>query len=153
MENLTEIKMKKSLFIALGTIFALGSLASHANNYSQQSSNNLDNAEAGCYVDTPAWDTPTAGRCGASGTAPSSTVAFVVLGVNQDLSQSQFTVEYLDNTCDSVNYYSQEGWVCQRTINPLQILTQRVKVTDNYTGQSKTMTARARYHRRPANDR
>lgn len=140
--------MKLNLLTRIASVSALTlglSVSAMANNYSIQSSSNLNDATAACYIDTPAWDEATANRCGTSTYAISgdSTAVFSVIGINQ--SSGQFSVQYLDNTCDSVMNTSQEGKVCLRAIGPGEKIKQRVKVTDNYSGQSVTLYATATY--------
>ncbi|HEY9031261.1 MAG TPA: hypothetical protein VIM93_07860 [Kangiella sp.] len=132
--------------IASASALTLGlSVSAMANTYSVQSSSNLGDAAAACYIDTTGWDEARADRCfGSTFTINGdSTAVFSVIGVNQ--SSSQFNVEYLDNTCDSIMNTTQEGKVCLRAIGPGQKLTQRVRVTDNYTGQSVVLDAVANY--------
>ncbi|MBD3667923.1 MAG: hypothetical protein HUJ16_08190 [Kangiella sp.] len=140
--------MKLNLLTRIASVSALTlglSVSAMANTYSVQSSSNLGDAAAACYIDTPAWDEATANRCGTSTLAISgdSTAVFSVIGINQ--SSGQFSIQYLDNTCDSIMNTSQEGKVCLRAISPGEKLKQRVQVTDNNTGQSVVLYALANY--------
>lgn len=140
------MKLRKIAALASLPLLTLGfSSASSANDYSVQSASNLNDATAACYIDTPAWDVPSENRCFTSNFAVSgsSVAIFSVLGVNQ--TSGQFTVQYLDGTCDSIINTVQEGKVCQRSINSGQKLKQRVRVTDNYSGQSVVLHASASY--------
>lgn len=141
--------MKLSLLTRIASVTALTlgfSVSAIANNYSVQSASNLGDATGACYLDTTGWDTPSANRCFGSNFSVgggSTTVVFSVLGINQ--SSGQFGVQYLDGTCDTVMNTVQEGKVCLRTINPGQKLKQRVRVTDNYTGESVILHTSANY--------
>jgi hypothetical protein len=103
----------------------------------------LSSAAAGCYVDTPAWDVATADSCEAFSSASSTTAVFSVLGLDQ--SSGRYTIQYLDNTCASIFYTTNEGLVCTRPIGSYQSISQRVQVTDTVTGQSRIMSATAYY--------
>jgi hypothetical protein len=105
----------------------------------------LSTAAAGCYVDTPAWDVATPNWCETISSATRTTAVFSVLGLDQ--SSGHYIVQYLDNTCASIFYTVNEGLVCTRSIRPYQYVTQRVQVTDTVTGQSRIMSATARYER------
>jgi hypothetical protein len=137
--------MKRMLTGAVITVAMMFSLPSQAVEKSQEPMQtlNLSSAEAGCYVDTPAWDVATPGFCEGYSSASQTTAVFSVLGIDQ--SSGRYLIQYLDNTCSSVFYTVNEGWVCTRTIRPYRLVSQRVQVTDTATGQSVILRATAYY--------
>lgn len=131
-----------------GTMIAAVMMFSHPSRAEEQSQGpmqpmDLSSAAAGCYVDTPAWDVATPDWCETISSASQTTVVFSVLGIDQ--SSGRYTIQYLDNTCASINHTVSEGWICLRPIRPYQYVTQRVQVTDTATGQSRIMSATAYY--------
>ncbi len=103
----------------------------------------LSSAQAGCYIDTPAFDVLRPNSCFTVGRTR-TTALFGVLGLDQ--SGGRYTVQYLDGTCTSIFYTTQEGWVCSRPISVWQTITQRVRVIDNQTGfVSPILSATATY--------
>ncbi|NOK16557.1 hypothetical protein [Corallococcus carmarthensis] len=97
-----------------------------------------------CYVDTPAWDYLSAGSCMALGTDGWRYVTFGVLGIDQ--SGGRYVIQFLDGTCSSPGYSSDEGYTCLQTVYLNQMVTQRMQVYDTWTGQwSGILTAYASY--------
>ncbi|WP_251359312.1 hypothetical protein [Kangiella sp. TOML190] len=140
--------MKKLIHIAIAFSSLVLASASATELQSSQSSNNLSAATGACYIDTPRFDRLRPNKCyGITSPGGQSIATFGVLGLDQ--SSGQFTVQYLGGTCDTILYTTQEGLVCNRVIYAGQNLTQRAKVTDNTTGQSKTVTATAIYFSEP----
>ena len=101
----------------------------------------LGSATAACYVDTPAYDITTPNYCSSDITTATTTTVFSVLGIDQN--SGQYTITYLDGTCDSISEFVQVGLACFRTIRRNQSLTQRVRVTDNYNSSSVILSATA----------
>lgn len=137
--------MRRSLArVAVTATLTLGftALAEEAES-AQLETLNLPGASAGCYVDTPAFDVATPDSCFATLNRSSTVAIFSVLGLDQ--SSGRYSIQYLNNTCETVSYTTSEGWVCKRTIYPYSDITQWVQVTDTQTGASATFSATARY--------
>jgi hypothetical protein len=102
----------------------------------------VSSAEAGCYVDTSAFDSLSAGGCFGMGSW-SGTAVFGVLGLDQ--TGGRYNVIWLDGTCNYIGYSVQEGSYCRRNIS-WGTTTQRVQVVDTWTGTvSPILYATAEY--------
>ena len=135
-------------FMKWGMSMVLVSLATPALAYEEAADkpadlvqiSSLQSARAACYIDTPAWDVATPDYCTTVVWGASKALAvYSVVGINQ--ASGQYRITYLGNTCTQTWSTTQEGLLCSRTTGPFRDFTQRVQVTDLYTGQSVTLQA------------
>jgi hypothetical protein len=104
----------------------------------------LSSARAACYIDTTAWDVATPDYCSTVVWGAYKALAvFSVIGIDQ--ASGRYQITYLGNTCTQIWSTTQEGLLCSRSIGPFRDFTQRVQVTDLYTGQSVTLQAVANW--------
>lgn len=97
----------------------------------------------GCFVDSPALDVVTSGRCAARHAASQYTVYFEVL----DRSATGYTFNWRSTGLPIVPTAgcTSSSPICMGTVRPAgdSSLTTTVVVTEIATGESKTVTARA----------
>lgn len=96
----------------------------------------------GCYVDTPAWDTPTEGYCEGV-TPPAATIVFEVM--YRQTPYSRYSYVWTGDCTGTSNYFcmiqNAAGSFSGRTY------TATVLVTDNQTGLTYTTSASAVIYR------
>lgn len=124
-----------------GTAWATNGNAGQAALMGQTES--LSTANAGCYIDTPAYDHATPLRCFALLNKSSATAVFEILGIDWAANPNRYTVSY--SSCEQRYNTTNEGPACLHTVHAYQSFTEHATVTDTWTGNTKTTQAVATY--------
>ena len=105
----------------------------------------VSNAQIGCYVDTYAYDYPTADECYGYWTPSTATNPSVAYFEITGLATGSYTFYWTDLNTGQVGVCATSSSSCLRSIRVGRSKSVRVTVIDNQTGASKTLVATAYY--------
>lgn len=123
--------MKILKLAVLGSLLTLG-LAISPNSQA----GDLSNATLDCYVDTSAYDQWSSGFCASVWTPGQPDPTYAVFEVH-GLPTGNYSYSWSSASCSGIG--------CHTLIGVEQMISRSVTVTDNDTGATKTLSARANY--------